>query len=57
MAGVCESEFLEEDHGAGVGGDHEGFDLGRGRWDYGGDEEEEEEDDGQGRFRHFEVDE
>lgn len=31
VAGVGEAELLEEDHGAGVGGDLEGFDLGEGR--------------------------
>ena len=42
VAGMCESEFLEEDHGAGVGRDGQGFDLG-------GDEGEEEEEDGEGK--------
>lgn len=56
VAGVCESEFLEEDHGAGVVGDHEGFDLGCGRWDHGEEGGGEEEDgDGEGRFRHCVV--
>jgi hypothetical protein len=45
VAGVGELEFLEEDHGAGVGGDGQGFDLGRAV----GEEEEEAE----GQFRHF----
>ena len=53
VAGVCESEFLEEDHGAGVVGDYEGFDLGCGRWDRGEERDGEEEDgDCRGHFRH-----
>jgi hypothetical protein len=43
-AGVGEPEFLEKDHGAGVGGDGQGFDLGGAV----GEEEEAE-----GQFRHF----
>ena len=46
-----ETEFFEEDHGAGVGGDGEGFDFGGG----GGEEVEEggeEEEDGDVGFRH-----
>lgn len=46
-----ESEFLEEDHGAGVVADFEGFYLGGGG---GGEEgEEEKEHDIEGNSRHF----
>lgn len=41
VAGVSESEFFEEDHGAGVGRDPQRFDLG------GGEGEEREENDGE----------
>jgi hypothetical protein len=44
VAGVGEPEFLEKDHGAGVRGDGQGFDLGGAV----GEEEEAE-----GQFRHF----
>ena len=53
-AGVGEPEFLEEDHGTGIGDDFQVFDLGGG----GGEEGEKEEEhggDGQGCFRHFRV--
>lgn len=40
MAGVRESETLEEDHRPRIGGDFEVFDLGGGE---GGEEEEERE--------------
>jgi len=52
VAGVREPEFLQEDHGAGVRGYGEGFDLRRG----GGHQKEEEEcgdDGGEGGFPHF----
>ena len=53
VAGVGEAEFLEEDHGAGVGGDGEGFDLGGGRVEEEGKEEDGEEE--EGCFRHFDL--